>query len=77
MKEMAQSKPYEIDTRVLDATDMSVLADESFDVVRNMGPFYHLVNESDRNPISFVWFGTSGAISLPDILNHSFRQASF
>ena len=33
MKEMAQSKPYEIDTRVLDATDMSVFADESFDVV--------------------------------------------
>ena len=49
IKKIAQNKPYEIDTRVLDATDMSVFADESFDVVLNMGPFYHLVNESDRN----------------------------
>ena len=49
MKEIAKSKPYEVDTRVLDATDMRVFANESFDVVLNMGPFYHLVNERDRN----------------------------
>ena len=30
------------------ATDMSVFEDETFDVVLNMGPFYHLINEEDR-----------------------------
>jgi len=41
-------KHYEMDTAVMDATNMSAFDDESFDVVLNMGPFYHLVNESDR-----------------------------
>ena len=36
-------------TAVLDATDMSMFADESFDVVFNMGPFYHLIDEDQRN----------------------------
>ena len=36
---------YTMDTRVLDATDMSCFADETFDVVLNMGPFYHLINK--------------------------------
>lgn len=35
-------------TAILDATDMSIFEDESFDVVLNMGPFYHLVDISDR-----------------------------
>lgn len=34
---------------VLDATDMSMFADNSFDVVLNMGPFYHLLTEEQRN----------------------------
>lgn len=41
-------KPYSMDTNVLDATDMSCFLDESFDVVLNMGPFYHLVDEQLR-----------------------------
>ena len=48
IKEVAKNKPYEMDTRVLDATDMRVFEDETFDVVLNMGPFYHLINEEDR-----------------------------
>lgn len=35
-------------TAVLDATDMSIFADETFDVVLNMGPYYHLVKEEQR-----------------------------
>ncbi len=42
------NKPYKMETAVMDATDMSVFDDESFDVVLNMGPFYHLVNKHDR-----------------------------
>lgn len=30
------------------ATDMSCFADDSFDVVLNMGPFYHLIAEKQR-----------------------------
>lgn len=37
-----------METAVLDATDMSMFADESFDVVLNMGPFYHLTSENMR-----------------------------
>ncbi|MBQ2902448.1 MAG: class I SAM-dependent methyltransferase, partial [Lachnospiraceae bacterium] len=48
IKEVAKDKPYEMDARVLDATDMSVFEDATFDVVLNMGPFYHLINEEDR-----------------------------
>lgn len=48
IKEVVKDKPYEMDARVLDATDMSVFEDETFDVVLNMGPFYHLINEADR-----------------------------
>lgn len=35
-------------TAVLDATDMSLFEDETFDVVLNMGPFYHLITEEQR-----------------------------
>lgn len=48
IKNTIKNKPYKMTTAVLDATDMSIFEDESFDVVLNMGPFYHLVSESDR-----------------------------
>ena len=43
-----ESKPYSMKTKVLDATDMSCFQDEMFDVVLNMGPFYHLTKEESR-----------------------------
>lgn len=48
IKNKITEKIYEMEAMVLDATDMSVFKDESFDVVLNMGPFYHLINEDDR-----------------------------
>lgn len=42
-------KNYDMKTAVLDATDLSVFDDGSFDVVLNMGPFYHLIAEEQRN----------------------------
>lgn len=42
------NKNYQMKTSVLDATDMSIFEDESFDVVLNMGPFYHLIEEEQR-----------------------------
>lgn len=48
MQENLKSKPYTMEMAVLDATDMSRFKDETFDIVLNMGPFYHLINESDR-----------------------------
>lgn len=41
-------KEYSMNTAVLDATDMSCFADDTFDVVLNMGPFYHLITEEQR-----------------------------
>jgi ubiquinone/menaquinone biosynthesis C-methylase UbiE len=41
-------KSYDMITSVMDATDMSRFADETFDVVLNMGPFYHLTCEAQR-----------------------------
>lgn len=48
IKSIVRRKPYEMKSMVLDATNMSVFEDESFDIVLNMGPFYHLINENDR-----------------------------
>ena len=48
MKEMLKNKPYHMETAVLDARDLSCFEDESFDAVLNMGPFYHLLSEEDR-----------------------------
>jgi 2-polyprenyl-3-methyl-5-hydroxy-6-metoxy-1,4-benzoquinol methylase len=48
INEKLKEKPYHMDTSVLDATDMSCFSDESFDVVLNMGPFYHLIDEQSR-----------------------------
>ena len=42
------NKKYNMNTSVLDATDMSCFDDASFDVVLNMGPFYHLITEEQR-----------------------------
>lgn len=49
IKDIAKTKPYEMKSMVLDATNMGVFDDEYFDVVLNMGPFYHLIDETDRN----------------------------
>ena len=43
-----KTKEYSMNTAVLDATDMSCFADETFDVVLNMGPCYHLITEDER-----------------------------
>lgn len=48
IREQLKGKPYNMDTRVMDATDLRAFADESFDVVLNMGPFYHLVETEER-----------------------------
>jgi ubiquinone/menaquinone biosynthesis C-methylase UbiE len=48
IEEKLNDKPYSMDTAVLDATDMRCFSDESFDVVLNMGPFYHLIDEKSR-----------------------------
>lgn len=48
IRQALNGKPYSMKTAVLDAADMGMFADESFDVVLNMGPFYHLTEESDR-----------------------------
>ena len=44
-----KDKSYKMNTAVLDATDMSMFEDESFDIVLNMGPFYHLLTEEQRS----------------------------
>lgn len=48
MREQLADKSFDIETAVLDACDMSCFADKSFDVVLNMGPFYHLNEEKKR-----------------------------
>lgn len=48
INQICREKAYDIETAVLDATDMSRFADETFDVVLNMGPFYHLTEECKR-----------------------------
>ncbi len=42
------NKNYNMSTAVLDATDMSCFAGNSYDIVLNMGPFYHLIAEEQR-----------------------------
>ncbi|HCL01312.1 MAG TPA: class I SAM-dependent methyltransferase [Lachnoclostridium phytofermentans] len=48
IKQKLMDKNYNMNTSVLDATDMNIFKDESFDVVLNMGPFYHLITENQR-----------------------------
>lgn len=49
MNNVIKEKGYNMDTAVLNAINMSMFEDESFDVVLNMGPFYHLVEKEDRD----------------------------
>ena len=49
INEHLKDKSYHMKTAVLDATDMSMFEDESFDVVLNMGPFYHLTSQEMRD----------------------------
>lgn len=48
IRKILKDKPYQMETAVLDAVHMEIFEDERFDVVLNMGPFYHLVNGCDR-----------------------------
>jgi 2-polyprenyl-3-methyl-5-hydroxy-6-metoxy-1,4-benzoquinol methylase len=48
MQKTLKKKNYHMHTDVLDATDMCIFKDETFDVVLNMGPMYHLVEEERR-----------------------------
>lgn len=48
INETLKEKAYSMDTGVLDATDMGCFSDGIFDVVMNMGPFYHLTNANQR-----------------------------
>ncbi len=48
IKQNLENTDYSMHTAVLDATNMSVFEDETFDVVLNMGPFYHLISEDQR-----------------------------
>lgn len=48
IRKQLKDKLYDMDTDVLDACDMSCFHDESFDVVLNMGPFYHLTDKQKR-----------------------------
>lgn len=48
MDKIVAEKGYNVKTAVLDACDMSIYEDESFDIVLNMGPFYHLIDEEKR-----------------------------
>lgn len=43
-----ENKHYSMESFVLDATDMTCFDDETFDVVLNMGPLYHLTEEGKR-----------------------------
>lgn len=48
IEEFLKDKAYSMDIKVLDATDMGCFEDECFDVVLNMGPFYHLTDDVSR-----------------------------
>jgi len=48
MNHQLKTKNYSMNIAVMDAADMSIFEDESFDVVLNMGPFYHLISEKQR-----------------------------
>lgn len=48
MRKKLEEKSYDMRTEILDAVDMSCFLDESFDVVLNMGPMYHITDEKRR-----------------------------
>lgn len=49
MNQKLLDKKYNMNTSVLDAANMSIFENESFDIVLNMGPFYHLISECERH----------------------------
>lgn len=48
IEQKLKNKKYNMNTSILDATDMNIFEDESFDIVLNMGPLYHLITEDLR-----------------------------
>lgn len=48
LKSLLVGKPYEMEIGVNDAVDLSRFGDATFDVVLNMGPFYHLPDADRR-----------------------------
>ena len=48
IRDSLKTKSYSMETAVFDATDMSLFEDESFDIMLNMGPFYHLIEQDDK-----------------------------
>ena len=44
------TKQYSMNTAVLNATDMSCFEDDTFDIVLNMGPFYHCLLYTSPSP---------------------------
>lgn len=48
IKKELNNKPYSMRAAVADVTDLSIFEDESFDVVLNMGPYYHLTESDQR-----------------------------
>jgi 2-polyprenyl-3-methyl-5-hydroxy-6-metoxy-1,4-benzoquinol methylase len=43
-----KEKPYKMQTAILDAIDLNIFENETFDIVLNMGPFYHLIGMEQR-----------------------------
>lgn len=48
IKQNLAATNHSMRTAVLDATDMLLFEDETFDIVLNMGPFYYLITEEQR-----------------------------
>ena len=48
IRERLKYTTLEMPTAVADATDLSLFSDEQFDIVLNMGPFYHLTEADQR-----------------------------
>lgn len=49
IQKQAREENRKMEAFVLDATDMSMFENESFDAVLNMGPFYHLLEKEQRD----------------------------
>lgn len=48
INQQLETKDYTMKTMVMDACDMSAFNEGSFDVVLNMGSFYHIIDEAQR-----------------------------
>lgn len=49
INKVLEEKEYHIETAILDTTDLSDFEDNTFDIVLNMGPFYHLISQNMRD----------------------------